>query len=530
MLLNARLQLKNSFERGELSIYHPQQKKTYRTNALDGRTMIDMTNEMRRIGYGATGLIHVLRNKKHKPVCVMKASPYHTEYIGDPECPFQPENTEPRIARVLWNYCSSMTPHLIMPLGCVPNTVGKPVFPQKSSNEYYKNSKTTSLYFQEYCNMLDVHTYLKKTACHLRGAAFDRIVRIVLLQQIYTLSCIQVVFPRFRHNECKTNNILLEKLDAPVTTMYHFPNGMRMMVETDLCTRLSDFDFSIISGVQENTKVFETFFSQPALGMHWKQNSDLDLAVLVGHFFRYFDDRMTPEFRQQLNVLYRNTLVMLQKRNYYRFHALIRQSIPSMEEVLRSSLFDEFVIPSDQNPAFDCAFHASVTQPVPVMWLPWFDQWKRSLVMDRHLQGLSVHYYAALPLDEHNALTLDDVPDRTPISASHMLLCLKSIYKHVFEFDMTYWDAIKRETITRAHQTMECAPHMLAHRVLHPLLYVIAFMDCVNDHPRIVRAGKILWHMEDWIDFLNAQIEDDALYSPQHLLEMTMQYSWYHAQ
>lgn len=77
--------------------------------------------------------------------------------------------------------------------------------------------------------------------------ATDATLRCVLFQVIYTLACLQKLFPGFRHNDLSTNNILIRRRRPPTPTRYAFGN-IAFEISCPFMAAISDFDFTHVSG------------------------------------------------------------------------------------------------------------------------------------------------------------------------------------------------------------------------------------------------------------------------------------------
>ena len=78
--------------------------------------------------------------------------------------------------------------------------------------------------------------------------ATDRVMRCLIFQVLYTLACLQRLLPGFRHNDLSTNNVLLKKQDAPVTTKYVVGARTFHTENMTVAVVLADFDFTHVPG------------------------------------------------------------------------------------------------------------------------------------------------------------------------------------------------------------------------------------------------------------------------------------------
>lgn len=77
-------------------------------------------------------------------------------------------------------------------------------------------------------------------------APTDAILRPLLFQVVYTLACLQALFPGFRHNDLSSNNILI-KAAAPKCMQYTF-GGTTLYTHVPWVAALADFDFVHVPG------------------------------------------------------------------------------------------------------------------------------------------------------------------------------------------------------------------------------------------------------------------------------------------
>lgn len=79
--------------------------------------------------------------------------------------------------------------------------------------------------------------------------ATDATVRVLLFQVIFTLACLQRVFPGFRHNDLSTNNVLVKRLRKPQHRGAQYCVGeLTFAVRCPYSAALADFDFTHVPG------------------------------------------------------------------------------------------------------------------------------------------------------------------------------------------------------------------------------------------------------------------------------------------
>lgn len=85
------------------------------------------------------------------------------------------------------------------------------------------------------CNLTDFITQHKSLD--------DEVLKTLIFQVLYTLACLQKLFPGFRHNDLSTNNVLV-KSTRPTCTRYAFGDMHPVYTNTEFLAALADFDFT----------------------------------------------------------------------------------------------------------------------------------------------------------------------------------------------------------------------------------------------------------------------------------------------
>lgn len=104
----------------------------------------------------------------------------------------------------------------------------------------------------------------------------ERTLRALLFQVVYTLACLQSVFPGFRHNDLSSNNVLIKPCRA-VRTSYTL-HGTTFVTEAPFVAALADFDFTHVPGheVLSNERVLGGKY-----GISQAPNDSYDVAMLL---------------------------------------------------------------------------------------------------------------------------------------------------------------------------------------------------------------------------------------------------------
>jgi hypothetical protein len=69
------------------------------------------------------------------------------------------------------------------------------------------------------------------------------VLKTLIFQVVYTLACLQKLFPGFRHNDLSSNNVLV-KPAPPECTRYAFADMHPVYTSTPFLAALADFDFT----------------------------------------------------------------------------------------------------------------------------------------------------------------------------------------------------------------------------------------------------------------------------------------------
>jgi hypothetical protein len=220
---------------------------------------------------GSTGSIFrsVYPEGSNKPDFCMKVCFYpKKEQYGSMYDVRRPENCELIMLKLLSSFVvNKQTPHIILSYFSF-TTSAKPflnlakknivnnkrydAFLQKyKDNEYYQN---VSIVISEFANGGDLLQYLRNNYKKLKTKEW----RIIFFQLLSTLAVIQAKYPTFRHNDLKSNNILVQLTDSTITNnkyLYKVNNETYVVPNIGISIKIIDFDFSSIKGVVENSKV-----------------------------------------------------------------------------------------------------------------------------------------------------------------------------------------------------------------------------------------------------------------------------------
>jgi serine/threonine protein kinase len=207
-----------------------------------------------------------------KSVCInyaVKIVAYPKEkHKNDIHLSDRPENAELKMIKVLSQFVlDNQTPHIVLPIATF-NTVITP-FINLAKNKIVENKKydqfvkkyeqgeihsTVSVLISEWANGGDLLEYIRKNYKKMTLKDW----RVIIFQLLSVLAIIHKKYPAFRHNDLKTNNILVQHID--ITEKYTFfryaiDDKNFYVPNTGIQIKITDFDFSCIPDIVDNSKV-----------------------------------------------------------------------------------------------------------------------------------------------------------------------------------------------------------------------------------------------------------------------------------
>lgn len=196
------------------------------------------------------------------------AYPKESQY-GDFNNIKRPENAELLMLRILSFFVVNfLTPHIVLPITTFNvklktfSTMHKRGFiSDKKYDKFVKKINDgvfhdeVSVVISEWADQGDLLQYLRKNYKKLTTKEW----RVIFFQIISTLVIIQQVYPDFRHNDLKANNILLETIKKPSNEeeifAYNIGNEVFYVPDIGIRCKFWDFDFACIPNVVDNMKV-----------------------------------------------------------------------------------------------------------------------------------------------------------------------------------------------------------------------------------------------------------------------------------
>lgn len=222
----------------------------------------------------------------------------------------RPENAELRMLRLLSYFVvKRCTPHFVLPAGAFNTSINDFIdIPRHvvdlddEKNEMYKKfidryrdgefEDFVSVLIVEWCDGGDLLDYIRKN--YQIMTLKDWV--IIIFQILFTLARVHKDYPKFRHNDMKANNILVQKnnndnSNANRRYCYNIDDTKFIIPDIELQVKIWDFDFACIDGVVNNAKVDAPWTSK--INISRKENKYYDM-----HYFfnTLISKRFFPQF------------------------------------------------------------------------------------------------------------------------------------------------------------------------------------------------------------------------------------------
>jgi serine/threonine protein kinase len=224
----------------------------------------------------------------------------------------RPENAELKMVKLTSQFViNGKTPHFVLPFGTFNTSIKKFVhMPQSMLDTNNKNDKRLDTYrkfinryrngeledfvsilISEWCDRGDLLDYIRSSYKSMTVRDW----RVILFQIIYTLAKVQYIYPNFKHNDLKANNILVKNTEQqPDRTLYYkygIGNKRFIIPDIGMQVKIWDFDFSTIEGIVENNKVNSKWTAKHNITK--KENKYYDM-----HYFfnTLISERFFPQF------------------------------------------------------------------------------------------------------------------------------------------------------------------------------------------------------------------------------------------
>jgi hypothetical protein len=146
------------------------------------------------------------------------------------------------------------------------------------SNEVYGlqaiedvGTKSAKTYIKEWISLINENKNPKLKQ------KFDTFLRSFIFRILFTLHCILLRYPSFRHNDLHLDNIIMNMNETDDFCTYETENDMSFAISNQLSfPRIIDFGWSSLDGVRE-------------LGFNMKTNHYIDINKLFNHLFLMFE-------------------------------------------------------------------------------------------------------------------------------------------------------------------------------------------------------------------------------------------------
>lgn len=273
------------------------------------------------------------------------------------DTPVPSEQAELNVHRLLWQIfaLSLSIPHILMPYG-ISFVVSSGYVLQLLEHACWGNG-------HEFLNRLPLR-YI------------DDYVRLLIFQIAYTLVCIQNVFPKFRHNDLKVDNVFVAPPQPTLkNATYGLSNELTFQPPNLFMALIGDFEFSSIANIVDNPKAMRLALIRPTLNINQHQDLSADLYLCVRTICVLFSyDRLSLDFISELESVWGSRInepIESSENNYHR--AFPYQFVPDALSVLKSSLFNNYriMLKNSKEPTFK---NRVITGPQPMFPQPLYQQ------------------------------------------------------------------------------------------------------------------------------------------------------------
>jgi hypothetical protein len=226
----------------------------------------------------------------------------------------RPENAELRMIKLLSYFVvNRITPHIVLPVATfntsitdfirIPENIinlkdEKNDMYRKFVEKYHEHEfeDLVSVLVSEWCKGGDLLDYIRKNYQIMKLETW----RNIFFQLLYTLSQIHKKYPKFRHNDLKANNVLVQLTDIKCANQncsqyrYNTENYGFVVPNINLQIQIWDFDFACIDGVINNAKVNSDWTHK--INITSKENKYYDM-----HYFfnTLINKRFFPQFYEE---------------------------------------------------------------------------------------------------------------------------------------------------------------------------------------------------------------------------------------
>ncbi len=187
----------------------------------------------------------------------------------------------------------------------------------------------------------------------------------LLFQICFTMECIFIKWPGFRHNDLKDDNILVHKSAVVKGCVEYRIHGQTFWVPALGATAvLADFGLSSINGqLFDNYTMIEQEWSNPSYGINGHRNHCTDLYSLMTYLRHVHRYRLDDALSNQLAVIFGQL-----RKNDETFRLMCSDTtMPTMKQfLLELNIFDHF----KKRPANVVATFIAPTRVAPMLSVP----------------------------------------------------------------------------------------------------------------------------------------------------------------
>lgn len=235
---------------------------------------VSMNVELKYLKSGTTGhTFKAISKDDRNRAFAVKVCAYPKDEYGGINNLGRPENAELRMLKLLSYFVvNKCTPHFVLPIGTfntsISNFIKVPrriINLDEQKNEMYRKfvnryqrgelEDFVSVLISEWCNGGDLLDYIRKNYQNMTLKEW----KIILFQILFTLAKVQQIYPSFRHNDLKANNILVQLTEINSSNRkvygYNIDKYKYYIPNINLQIKIWDFDFACIDGIIENNKV-----------------------------------------------------------------------------------------------------------------------------------------------------------------------------------------------------------------------------------------------------------------------------------
>ena len=525
--LKKRKDLKRSADEGKAGIYdfvrkiHRSVDNLLDSNELDDTlALLESAPELGRGTYGEA--------KEMSDNIVCKITGCASNLLGPLNSIWRSENIEPTLLRVLWEYLveTKMTPHLIAPLGNTHAIIEGATNSQKKAD----GVQNSLIYFMEKATAGTVREYLTR---HSGGKRFDLVFKVILFQICYTLECIYALFPRFRHNDLKDDNVFLHKSTSTGCTAYTIHGRTFYIPNVGVTALISDFDFACISGsLLDNYKVIEQEWETPSYNISTRKNHAADIGLFVSYALNQFDYKFTNVFKASM----KRQFGKVPSKNSFRYTLEQSGELPTTKEMLSSMFFEDYLMKDDDEEVVErFVFNPPPAPPLPtpptvsseeIRHTPLFIPRFGDAIDPRELKSFQ-HFRLWKPVrndldDDEPAPFCERVCERIVNHMRELYSLRPNPKKDIAGF------GFEKEKEQMFFDTVEQtgASFILDYYVPSrwwPAIYTCVFVDTIEEMDLCV-SNQVCWHMGQWCDFWKRAGE--ANYTEMELLHVALQWGW----